>query len=442
MRNKVLHTIEKYNMLNKGDSVIIALSGGADSVSLFHVILSIKELYSLNVFAAHVNHNLRGAESERDENFVRELCKNHNVPIFVKSVDIASLSEKQKISEELCGRNVRYEFFSQLADEKNAKILTAHTADDSCETLIYNIARGTSLNGLCGIPAIRGNIYRPLIEVTSKQIREYCKSNNFSYVTDSSNLTDEYTRNKIRHNVIPVLTEINQSFIAGSVDFFGRMREINEYFEKIAYENLLKCTCKNGYSCDMLKKVPKALLSQMIALIINQSGAEADSRHIKLCIDIIQNGGAVCLKNGKKAVSSQGVFRITDESNCISELEPVRLNSELEILYNAKRYFFEKKSFDKSIVNDNNCFDSSFVTEDTVVRTRKEGDTFTLPNRCVTKSLKKLFIELKIPREKRNSILLVANGNDVLWIEGIGASHNARVTKKTKELFLIDIKEK
>ena len=229
MNNQLIRTVEKYKMLEIGDKVIVALSGGADSVALLNALNLIKEKYSLTVFAAHINHGLRGAEADRDENFCKILCKSYNIQLFVKKSDVKALAKQQKISEELCGRNVRYDFFEELAKKFNAKIATAHTASDNAETLIYNITRGSGINGAGGIAPVRDNIIRPLIEVTRSQIEEYCKTHGLSYVTDSTNLTDDYTRNRLRHLVITELKNINPQFELAALHFSQSARETFQY---------------------------------------------------------------------------------------------------------------------------------------------------------------------------------------------------------------------
>ena len=201
--------IKKYDLLSGGDSVIIALSGGADSVTLLSVLNSIKEKYNLKLYAAHLNHGIRGEEADNDEKFCKVLCENYNVQLFVKHIDVPKLCTEQKISAELCGRNERYKFFDELSAKLNAKVATAHTASDNAETLLFNLCRGSSLAGAAAIPPKRGNIIRPLITLTRNEIESYCAENSLSYVTDSTNMSDSYTRNKIRHKVIPALKEVN-----------------------------------------------------------------------------------------------------------------------------------------------------------------------------------------------------------------------------------------
>ena len=214
MLKKIIATIEKYGMLNDVRKVTVALSGGADSVCLLSVLNELKDKYGYALSAVHVNHQLRGDESERDERFTVKLCEQFSVPITVERIDVKALSEEKKESIELVARNARYDLFKTVGD--GGVVATAHTADDNLETVLYNTIRGSGLKGICGIPPKRDIFIRPLILTTRKAIEEYCALKNIKYVTDSTNLEDCYTRNKIRHNVIPVLKEINPN-VSGTV---------------------------------------------------------------------------------------------------------------------------------------------------------------------------------------------------------------------------------
>ena len=170
MTNLIKHTIDEYGMIDRGDTVIVALSGGADSVCLLHNLNSIKDELNLKLMACHVNHHLRGEESDRDMKFCCELCRQNDIEIFVKEYNIDALSKKMKLSHEECGRKLRYEYFNSLVEKYNCKIATAHNADDNLETVVYNMTRGASLRGLSGIPRVRGSIIRPLINSTREEI--------------------------------------------------------------------------------------------------------------------------------------------------------------------------------------------------------------------------------------------------------------------------------
>ena len=232
---KVKSTIEKHKMLDGVRTVAVGLSGGADSMCLVDILIKLKVQYDIIVKAVHINHNIRGEEAKRDENHVREYCKKMGVELLVFSEDIPALSRQLGLSEEECGRKVRYECFKKAGCDA---VATAHTLSDSVETSIFNLLRGTGSKGLAGISATRNpNIIRPLIDCTREEIEEYCKNENLSFVTDSTNLEDDYSRNYIRHRILPTFAEINPSY-AESIAKAGEIIKeesdfINEEAEKL-----------------------------------------------------------------------------------------------------------------------------------------------------------------------------------------------------------------
>ena len=207
----VINTIDEYGMIKKDDCITAALSGGADSVCLLIILKELSDKYSFTLDALHINHCIRGKESDRDEEFCRNLCKKYDIPLTVIRTDVPAAAAESKKSLEETARDIRYKAFEKHAGDKG-KIATAHTVSDNAETVILNMARGTGLKGLCGIPPVRDNIIRPLIDVTRQQIEDYLKSMNQGFVTDSTNLSDDYTRNRIRHKIIPELLKINEGF--------------------------------------------------------------------------------------------------------------------------------------------------------------------------------------------------------------------------------------
>lgn len=423
MNNLVLAAIEKYNMISTGDRVIVALSGGADSVSLLDALCSLKEKYNLTIYAAHLNHNLRGEEAERDENFCKIFCKNYEVELFIKSIDIHTLANEQKISEELCGRNERYKFFDELSVRLNAKIATAHSASDNAETLIYNIARGSSVRGLSAIPPKRGRIIRPLIEVSRAQIEEYCKQKGLAFVTDSTNLTDDYTRNRIRHSVMGTLRDINPQLEQSVSQLSESAREVTDYLNKQAQAALDKCKTQFGFSCKMLLQLDTAVLKHSLVLLCERTAKlTPEHRHIELMIKILNNGGAVNLSSKYIAVSKQGIFRIISVNDNV-EFKPVSVSENFSINYNGKIYSITKQNSNKE---NKNSVSIDFIDKGAVFRTRKEGDKFTYPQRKVTKPLRKVLNEMKIPSEQRDNLLVLAIDNTILWCENIGASEDGK----------------
>ena len=428
MNNTVISTIEKYSLIEYGDSVVIALSGGADSVTLLDILNSIKEKYSLKIYAAHLNHNIRGEEAERDESFCKILCKNYNIQLFTKSVDIRQLSKERRISEELCGRDERYKFFAELSSQLNAKIATAHTASDNAETLLFNIARGTSVKGLAAIPPKRGNIIRPLIELSRSDIEAYCKERNLKYVTDTTNLTDDYTRNRLRHNVIPELKRINPQLEHSVLRLSENAREISDYLDRQTYKAIKDCKTEFGYSCNKLLSLDRAILKNAIAEICRtDADFSPESRHIDLLESIIRQGGAVNLNKAYRAVSKQGIFRIVPASQNVQSNEntnsefPLKNNSDFE--FNGKIYKISEINSDKE---NKNSVSSDILKENAVFRTRREKDRFTYPQRNITKPLRKVLNEQKIPSELRDKLLVLAVGSTILWCEMVGASKQGK----------------
>lgn len=419
MNNAVVSTVEKYGMLEYGDRVIAALSGGADSVALFDVLCSIKGKYNLTLYAVHVNHGLRGEEADRDEAFCKTLAEKYGVKLFVRRENVKEIAKQKKISEELCGRNVRYEVFEKLSSELGAKVATAHTASDNAETLLFNITRGSSVGGICSIPPVREKIIRPLIETTRAQIEQYCEEHGLNYVTDSTNLTDDYTRNKIRHSVIPILSEINPGFEKSALRLSENAREVADFLGK-ATEKAIENSCrKYGYDCKALLCEHIAVLKNTVAFLCrNCAGFTAEQKHIELIIGIIKDGGAVNLADKYTAVAKQGILRFVPAAEK-QTLESVPFCENTEFEFSGKTYRVSKGNSDKE---NKNRIKAELLGTNAVFRTRRSKDKFALPKRSVTKPLRKVMNELKLPSELRDSVVVLAAGSDVLWCEGIGVS--------------------
>jgi tRNA(Ile)-lysidine synthase len=429
-------------MIEKSDTVIVALSGGADSVCLLHNINSIKEKYNIHLMACHVNHHLRGAESNDDMKFCQELCRQNDIEIFVKEVDVDALSKETGKSHEECGRDVRYSFFYSLSEKYNAKIATAHNADDNMETVIYNLTRGTSLKGLSGIPKVRGKIIRPLIFSTREEIENYCKGYGLVFVTDSTNLTDEYTRNKIRHNVVPVLKEINPSAENTILQMNNTISEIADYLEKSGNLLLKIADSGNGfYLANKLMEANTVILKEAIAILFAHNNFNSYTRkHIEETLAIIEFGGKINLKKDLCAVNKQGFFRIVHQESSEFFSEAVEQNKVL--VYKNKTIEFRNVKINRKF---NKYASINFVNNDIITKTLKlrnriAGDTIKLSRRGVTKSLKKLMNELKIPEEQRDNLLVLADGNKVHWIEGVAVSQEAQVKDNDKDITEIVIK--
>ena len=309
--------------------------------------------------------------------------------------------------------------------------------------MLFNLARGSGAAGLCGIPPVRGNIIRPLIECTRSDIENYCRERNLEYVTDSTNLTDEYTRNKIRLGVIPKLKAINPSFENTVSGMTERMIQIMDFINKSAENMLEGAYTEKGYKISVLQEADEAVLSQAIMIICKKNNVSPEAKHIELIKKIVYNSGAVEIKQDVFAVSKQGFLRIVlkcdDADSQEAEWngqENISINNKnISLCKVNKEKFYDSKKIDKRMFD--NSLDCDTIPLTAVFRTRRAGDTFTLLRRKVTKSVKKLFSELKIPQEQRDKIILLADGCEILWIEGVGASEKNSVKKSTENIVFI-----
>ncbi len=447
IENKILFVMDKYGMVGSGDTVIVAVSGGADSMCLLHFFNKISSKRNFNIICAHVNHGIRGAEADRDESFVRDFCEKNSIEFRAAHYNVPEISSKTGESEEECGRRLRYGFFSSICE--NAKIATAHHLNDSIETAIFNLARGTGLKGLTGIPAMRGNIIRPLIECTREETEYYLKANNIDYITDSTNLKDDYSRNAVRHNVIPVLKKINPSFESVFLSCTEVLTDTESYLEKVTdaeYERLNK---NMRFSVSDINALDSIIRSRLIKKIAESFGAKDVSfKHISLAEGILTGGGAVNLhgnvtfcSDGKNIYKRVPQAEIRERSDISSLCVPF---DEKKTVYEISYTKVTAETIDKKDISIYNIkelprlnFCDADKLKNAVFRTRRSGDRFRFPNAGHSKSLKNLFSERGIPAEKRYNVIILADENNILWIDGIGVSDFAKVTDKTKKVIKI-----
>lgn len=243
VKEKVLETIKKYNLISKNDKIVVAVSGGPDSMCLLHILLSLREEYNLELNVAHINHMIR-ENAIIDEEYVKAFCEENNVKLFVKKADVLSISKENRIGTEEAGRKVRYEFFNEVKEMTSSnKIAIAHNKNDKVETVLLNLIRGTGPYGLIGIEPKNGIYIRPLLEIERKDIEEYCKINNINPRIDESNLQNIYNRNKIRNVVIPFIEkEFNPNIINTISRLSDIVKEEENYFNELVeleYKNIV-----------------------------------------------------------------------------------------------------------------------------------------------------------------------------------------------------------
>lgn len=449
MISKAALSIEKYSMLKNTNKVFVGFSGGADSTALLHFLyfFASDKGKKFTVEAVHINHCLRGEESVRDENFVKSFCSEIGVKLHLKRIDVKDVAQKNKIGLEEAGRMVRYEIFESLVENENDKIATAHTLSDSCETFIFNLIRGSSLKGLCGIPPVRGKIIRPLIDVTRKEIEQYCKENELKYIQDSTNFEREYTRNKIRLDVIPILKKINPNLEKSVSRTLSLISEDEKYIEEQTEKALDSIKLDQGYDAEKLKKFSYCLKSRLIIEIVKESMNKIpEKKHVDLICKIVDYGGTLSLSKNKFLVCKNGLLEIVENKSKnsvqweytlknVNNLTETKTNIIIKTIpFSEYKNLLEKP--EKS-----NVIDSKKLPPECIIRNRRAGDKFTLPFRKVTKTVKKLMNEFKIPEKSRNKLAIIACGKEVVWIDGIGVSEKYRVDKHTEEVAIIYKKE-
>lgn len=443
---KAAETIRRYRMLENTPAVLAAVSGGADSMALMHFLCALREKTGLRVCAAHVNHGLRGAEARRDEDFVRRVCLRWGVELFVKEADVRLEAEKSGLSVEEAGRRVRYAFFRATAERLRAKIATAHTLSDCMETVLLNFARGTGLAGLCGIPPIRGNIIRPLIETTRSEVEAYCTQNEIPYVTDSTNLSDDFTRNRIRHGVVPELYRLNPAFDRAVLRALQALSADERLLKEMARE-ALKCARvgPGAYDAGALSALDGAVLSRALKLAAEEYGAQTlEAVHLTGLMEIVAaGGGRRQLRGGCYARVSGKVLSFHGAAEEAAEM-PFRFPL-AEGDYRAGRIFLSVACLEADVTENfkniaRRCFinavDCDKIIGKAEIRPRMAGDSYRPAGRGVGKSLKKLFNEASVPVEARCRIPVACDEAGILWVSGFGPDERCHITESTKRIWL------
>lgn len=443
MRNAVLKTLRECGMCTAGDTVTVGLSGGADSVCLLHLLYSLQAELSVTLQAVHVHHGIRGAAAERDAQFCRLFCEKLQIPLTVEYIDVPKIRRETHESTEECGRRLRYEAFRRTAGE-SGKIATAHTADDNAETVLLNLTRGTGLRGLCGIPPVRGNVIRPLLFSSRAQVEQYCAENHLEYVTDETNFSDAYSRNRIRLEVMPVLKTLNPSLLTGISGMTARLRAENEVLELQAHSLVQDCKNKNAIPLEPLKSAPKTIACRALQTILEEKGgAMCTAAHIESVYALLFKNGSVSLPSGVTVRTRQGLLEFPCEAP-ISEWSQTLCFGDCptEVSTPAGRIKIQKytrkdlQNLHKELLA--NAVDCAKIKGTATLRSRRAGDRFTFQKRAVSKSLKKWMNEMKIPPESRNAVpILVGGDGALLWLGGAGASANAVPNDETDTFFVL-----
>ncbi|HHY81199.1 MAG TPA: tRNA lysidine(34) synthetase TilS [Clostridiales bacterium] len=463
MLQKVANFIQDQCLILPGDKVIVGLSGGADSVALLHILKELRGQLKLELFAAHINHCIRGQEAINDAVFAEDLCKSWNIPFFLKIADIPELSRRLNLTEEEAGRQVRYDFFYEVMDKvKGNRIATAHHKNDQAETILHNIIRGTGIQGLSGIKPIRdGCIIRPLLVVTREEILDYIKMHSLSYREDATNADLTYTRNRIRNRLIPILTrEYNPDIIERLYIMGNIIREedefLTDYCSKV-YREL--CTLESGQIIMHLNKFNAchgAVQKRLVRLAVSKLRGDLDGvgyDHIDAVVTLARRSrtgtrtlvpasGKGCPVIVAEVIYDKLIFRKNNDETPVEyydELLPVPGQVRLEKL--GLIVTAEKWDRKKSLHFSSQCI---YIDEDAVkgslrLRQRVKGDRFKPLGMNGSKKLKDYFIDMKIPRDERDRIPLLVDEENIIWVVGLQLNQDYRITGSTKNILKISI---
>ena len=441
--NEVQQTIEKYNMFNHGDTVVVGVSGGADSVMLLHCLNTIKDKYNLHLIAAHVNHKIRPGDAENDALFVENLCKEWGIEFHLKEVDIKALAKETGMGEEEAGRFVRYGFFRDLCMDEDGnyigKIATAHNANDNVETVLMRFMRGTGIQGLSGISYKRDNIVRPILGVTRADIEAYIEENGLTHITDKTNFESIYTRNKIRLELIPFMQEMfNPNLIETVTNNIQTYREdtefiegfVDKFYKSYCWWSTEDRRCLNCARVGLKNEKPSIAKRVIIKAIKEIMGKEQTGVSPQKIEEIYK---AVNAEVGTIIVLNDGFEVLVDYDNMVFKPSNLEKNMnefvvEDELTMDEIHVTYPEFHLDLGYERvyeweiDNNG-QEIYLPEEYIkgkkltLRTRREGDIFRVSDDC-HKKLNRVFVDKKVNKVGRDNKILLCDGNEVLWCVG------------------------
>ena len=442
MYQKVKAYVKKWHMLQKEDSVIAGISGGADSVCLLFMLLKLQKELGFALMAVHVNHGIRGAEAERDEAYVKRLCRQWNVRLKVYRENVPAYAKEHGMTEEEAGRDIRRTCFCKVLKEwGGTKIALAHHENDNVETLLWNLCRGTGIRGLGGIAPVNDVWIRPLLCVKRREIESYLKKRGISDCTDTTNADRRYMRNRIRMDVIPYLEDcVNTESVSHMGKTMERMYELEQYILEEVGKYKESCTgWKNGRRIirqTEYTKIPKALRDNVLHEILCETAGrrkDIEEVHIQMLRDLFtkQVGKRIDLPYGVTAIRTYEGVRF--EKN-IPEASYAGDENELFSIRVFDRepgnVTFPEKIYTK-------WFDYDIIKNTVKIRHRIAGDSIVINRYGGRKKLKQYFTDQKVPQEDRDKIWIAADGDEVLWIVGYRQSQKYQITEKTTKILEI-----
>lgn len=475
LEKKIQQYIEKNEMIRHGDCILVGVSGGADSVCLLLVLQELSKKLDFSLAVLHVNHGVR-KEAGQDAAYVEDLCERLGIPFYLEKVDMIAYAKEQKLSEEEAGRLLRYELFTKYRDKLRCQcVAVAHHGNDRAETMLFNLFRGTGIGGLTSIRPVREEIIRPLLCLSRDEIEKYLEEKGVAYCEDQTNLSDAYTRNKIRHHIVDYAQkEICDQLVTRMSDTADQLLEIQNYLEKEtlkAYESCVREAYEEiqivisafiTYDIVLQKRILLTCLEKM-----TPHRKDITSAHIKGILGLLQSQGTVvvqlpydlearkqydllylCKRQKNPGETRQAIVifdkedseRILGDGKGLIDFYLENLGSlRCELIADAEKVSDLHDNIPKNQYT--KCFDYDKISSTVVVRTRQVGDYILCDSKMHRKSIKEYMINEKIPSQERDSMWLMAEGNHVLWIPGYRISEYYKIDKNTKRILKVQIQE-
>ena len=446
--DRFLFNIKTYNLLEKNDTIIIGASGGPDSQFLVYLFNQIKEEYNLKIILAHLNH-LHRKEASNDENLLISTGEKLGLEVKVKRASMDEFAKNNKISAEDAGRRLRYDFFYNLADNyDDAKIAVAHNMNDQAETMLFRMIRGTGLDGLSAMDYKNGKIIRPILSFEKSEILKYLDENNIEYAIDATNLENDYSRNYIRNEIFPRLSEINYNAISNFFNLSNNIKNDLEIIDEIIEEiykdiTISECAYRIKFDRKKFELISDAKKSRVLRIAINKLKGnikDFSRSNINKFLSLEK------LETGKKIIKDDIIFTKNYKSY---DLELIvgkkdspsicKINLNEEIIFNGKNIKTSKVSEKTNKSKNVGYFDMDKLLFPLFIRTRKNGDRFYPLGMKHSKKVKDFFIDEKVDKNTRDEVPLILSDNKIIWVAGYRISEEFKVDKGTKNILKIEV---
>ncbi len=455
---RVREYIREYRMIQPKDKIIVGISGGPDSVCLLFVLTELKAELDFELLCVHVNHGLRGTESDRDESFVRQLCREKGVPCICYPFDVKREACEKKLTLEEAGRECRYRAFREALEAYGGtKIAVAHHANDQAETMLFHLFRGTGIRGLSGMDPIRGQVIRPLLCVERREIEDWLRERGISFCTDSTNREEIYSRNILRRRVIPCAErEINERAVLHMTETAAELKEIEEYLERQTGSAMQLCVQWDPEGCmvqkELFGKLDPVISGRLLRTCMKRLGKglkDVERVHIRLLGELFQKqaGRRLDLPGGLWALRVyEGIYICrkrkippppVEEGEICPEIPGFVRIREQEWIFSLEKTEKYKLIQEKTYTK---WFDYDKIEQSLKIRRRKPGDYLEINREHGRKKLKAYLIDKKIPAKERDELLLLADGSHILWIPGLRISEKYKVTEYTKRILKVRIR--